>query len=217
MTEPIDKPSALVRAPDAYESAFMGANEDVVFRDKIKIHPAFHVLMAIATLGGIAGVIASGGPRAAAAVMIFVGLFVWGSTAALRTTVTRENLHIQYGWIGPTIPMQSIESVKPVKYSVLKYGGWGVRYSIFDGSWCYNMIGDRGQAVEVLHRKKGKLKKVLVASKDPEGLSYAIKQSQEVLIARYMCPPIAARHVEFDFGEEHGADVEESVANHLAE
>ena len=172
------KPDALLREPDAYEKAFMGPGESVVLRDKMSAHPVLHALMAIGVIAGVASVIATGQPILMAALPLLVGLLAWSSIATLRTTVSGENLHIQYGIIGPTIPIEDIQSAEPIDYSWVKYGGWGIRYSITDGSWCYNMVGDGGKAVEVHYVKNGKPKKVLVASKQNVLLADAINRAR---------------------------------------
>lgn len=166
------------RTADAYESAYMGADEHVVMRDKISMHPVFHVVIWTAIVAMIALILATAGPTVAAILPVLAGLAALSMTATLRTTVTQENVHIQYGFIGPTIPTASITSVKAVDYSWWKYGGWGIRYSLLDQSWCYNIIGDGGKAVEIQYKKNGKQKKILVASKQNALLADAILQAK---------------------------------------
>jgi hypothetical protein len=150
----------------------------VVMRDKISMHPVFHVVIWTAIVAMIALILATAGPTVAAILPVLAGLAALSMTATLRTTVTQENVHIQYGFIGPTIPTASITSVKAVDYSWWKYGGWGIRYSLLDQSWCYNMIGDGGKAVEIQYKKNGKQKKILVASKQNALLADAILQAK---------------------------------------
>jgi hypothetical protein len=185
MTEPVDTP--LTRRPDAYEAAFMGVDEQVVLRDKMSVHPGLHVAALLAVIGGVVAILAAGGSVLVAALPILAGLILFSMSATLRTTVSTDNVHVQYGVIGPKIPMATITSVKAVDYSWWKYGGWGIRYALSDGSWCYNMIGDGGKAVEILFEKNGKAKKVLVASK------------QNVLLADAISQAMRAEEVAFDF------------------
>lgn len=168
------------RQADAYESAFMGVDEHIVMRDKISMHPAFHIVTWLAIAAMTVVMVATGAPVFAPILPILAGLVALSMTTTLRTTVSKENVHIQYGFIGPTIPTASITSAKAVDYSWMKYGGWGIRYSLFDNSWCYNMIGDGGKAVEIQYEKNGKSKKVLVASKQNVLLADAIQQAMNV-------------------------------------
>ncbi|MEZ4462908.1 MAG: hypothetical protein R3E66_24905 [bacterium] len=179
-----------IRPADDYETSFMGVDEQVVLRDKMSVHPGLHIAMLWAVLVGIAAIATSGAPLVLAALPVLAGLIFFSMAATLRTTVSKENVHVQYGLIGPTIPITSIKSVKAVDYSWLKYGGWGIRYAITDGSWCYNMIGDGGKAVEIQYEKNGKAKKVLVASKQNVLLADAIDHAMH-----------AADEVTFDFKE----------------
>jgi hypothetical protein len=96
---------------------------------------------------------------------------------------------VQYGLFGPRIPVRDIERCEAIDYDWKQYGGWGIRYGR-DGSVAYNMMGDGGRAVKIVHRSaKGKSKTVLVASRDPERLAAAIQQARAAAAAS----PAAAR------------------------
>ncbi|MEZ4462631.1 MAG: hypothetical protein R3E66_23475 [bacterium] len=154
----------------------------------MSVHPGLHIAMLLAVLVGIAAIATSGAPLVLAALPVLAGLIFFSMAATLRTTVSKENVHVQYGLIGP-ISLTSIKSVKAVDYSWLKYGGWGIRYAITDGSWCYNMIGDGRKAGGIQYEKNGKAR-VLVASKQNVLLADAIDHAMH-----------AADEVTFDFKE----------------
>ncbi len=197
---PDDAPETtdLVRTSDPYEQEFMGAGELVLHRDKVANSGWMHALMAFVTVAGIVGVIGSGAPIAVALLPLLVGFMAWLSIATLRTTVTAENVYIQMGIIGPTIPVDSIVSAKAVDYSWVKYGGWGVRFSIFDGSIAYNVMSDKGKAVEIEYKKGNKIKKVLVSSHQNALLADAIQRAMAGELESDF-----EQEVALDFGEEN--------------
>lgn len=173
--------AALTRPPDEYEEKFMAPGEKVIYRDKMSMHPGFHIALLTLVIGAVVALALTGAPVAITALPLLVGLAAWASMMTLRTTVSEENVHVHYGIFGPTIPIEKIQSVEPVEYSWIKYGGWGVRYSIWDNSWAYNMIGDKGRAVELKYDKNGKTRKVLVASNEPVLLADSILQARKRL------------------------------------
>lgn len=174
-----------MRSPDEYEAEFMGDGDDVVHREKLTYPTWFlYFLGAALTLGlgmGLVGSIQSGDPAAialmAGMIPFMALLMLFGST--LRVTVTRDELAVQYGPIGPKIPIDRIELCEAENYSLWKYGGYGIRYSVIEGAWCYNMVGDKGKAVRIHYRtESGALKKVLVASPRHHALADAINRAR---------------------------------------
>ena len=123
MSEEKSIEAALTRPPDEYEKKFMAEGEKVVYRDKLSIHPAFHVALLTLVVGAISALALTGAPVAVTALPLLVGLVAWASMMTLRTTVSEENVHVHYGIFGPTIPIDRIQSVEPVKYNWMKYGG----------------------------------------------------------------------------------------------
>lgn len=163
----------------------MGVGEDVLHREKVACPKWFQVLMPlliVAACGaGLIGSVAAGEWIEAAAVgaMTPVALLGWLAMSTLRVTVTSKNLHVQYGLWGPSIPLESIEHCEAEHYSVWKYGGYGIRYSITEKAWCYNMLGDKGQAVRIHWRDDtGKLRRTLVASENHAALAAAINKAR---------------------------------------
>lgn len=198
---------SLARAPDAYEKSFMGVGEDVVLRDKMSYPWPFHLLMLLAIIGGAVGVLGSGAPIAVALVPLLVGLLAWSTITTLRTTVSTENVHVQYGVIGPTIPIDSIERCEAIDYNWWKYGGWGIRYSLLDRSWAYNMLGDGGRGVWIEYRDGKRTKRILIASKAPELVADAINRARSGTLAQPY-----AEEVELDLGAD--VAVEQEIEEH---
>lgn len=169
------------RAPDDYEARYM-AGDSVVYRDKMRAPGAFFAILGIPVF--IQAVVAAS--LAMAPAPIPLGVFaIFPLTAAfvaimallfavLRVTVSRHEVHIQYGLFGPKIPVHNITSAEAVTYDWKKYGGWGIRRAR-DGSWAYNMMGDAGRAVKIVWTdEKGSTNTTLVASSNPDALARAI-------------------------------------------
>jgi hypothetical protein len=115
-------------------------------------------------------------PLFTTALLVFCGL----TLSVLRTVVTSEEVHVQYGLWGPRIPIEAIRSCKVVPYDVLKYGGWGLKYR--NGVWAYTMHG-HPDVVELEWDERGKTKHAVVSSDDPAMLARKIQQSRGVRIA----------------------------------
>lgn len=175
-----------LRPPDEYEAEFMTPADGVLHREKIS-YPrwitwsisllllaafAFETV-ATAQTGDMVGAVA-------VAVMAPMILMLWLMMATLRVTVSRSMVAIQYGPFGPKIPLDQVELVATEdKYALWKYGGYGIRYSMVERTWLYNMIGDEGQAVRIHYRnKRGALKKLMVASKNHRLLADKINQAR---------------------------------------
>ena len=176
--------------PDPYESEFMGADgdDDVVHRAKMTLPAWFKWFVTLAVLGGLgAGAYSAFQAGDMASVGILAGLlpvmlFMITMMATLRVSVTKEEVNVQYGPIGPTIPIDAIEHCEAEDYKLWKYGGDGIRYSPIERAWCFNMVGDGGHAVRIHYRTdSGRLRKVLIASNHPHLLADAINR---VRIAR---------------------------------
>ena len=174
-----DEPKATA-GPDEYQAKFMG--EGALYHDKIRAPLLFHLIFLLPVIIGVgsaivaatqAGMVAAL-PGVFGAVMITLA---WLLFSVLRISVTREHVHVQYGLFGPKIAVRDIERAVAVAYDWKKYGGWGIRLGR-DGSVAYNMMGDHGRAVEIVYQDKGKSKKVLVASPDPERLARAIEEAR---------------------------------------
>jgi len=174
-----------MREADEYEAAYMAEGGPALHREKMSF-PRWFRYFTFASIGigvglGAAGAAASGAWATALLLglmlPVMLGFVLLMST--LRVTVTDQKLLVQSGPFGPSIPLDRIETCEAESYSLWKYGGYGIRYSVVDGSWCYNMLGDKGKAVRVHYRTdSGKLKKVVIASADNVGLARAINRAR---------------------------------------
>lgn len=174
-----------LRAADEYEAEFMGSGDGVLHREKLSYPAWFLALAGTAIAGGYAAgiwqVLQAGDPKGLAvlAAVLPLMLVMMVMVSTLRVTVTRDQVAVQYGPIGPQIPIDSIEHCEAEDYEFWKYGGYGVRYSPIEGAWCYNMLGDKGKAVRIHYRtKSGALRKVLVASPRHHVLADAINRAR---------------------------------------
>ena len=202
------------RPPDDYEARYM-AGEDVIYRDKIKVPKKFFLLFALPILiqaGSFALASSQGKPIPAGALaMVPVTALILSVIvllfAVLRITVTRREVHIQYGLFGPKIPISKIEDCRAVNYSWLEYGGWGIRRGA-DGSWAYNMVGDAGRAVRIEWvDEKGKDQTTLVASPNPEALARAIQEARGVAVVPAEEPAVAGAGARIGAGRRVAGEV----------
>ncbi len=185
---------------DDYEKKFMGA-EDIIYREKQTMPAWLRILVALMVMATLSA-ISTGGLWLFALLPVYLvtGLLLF-MMSSLRVTLTNEQLNIQYGLIGPEIPLSKIESAEPIKYSLLDSGGWGVRYSLTKRSWIYNVMGDQGNAVQLKYRTKNeKQKTIIIGSTDAPQLLRAINAA-------------TADQYSLDFGEQkqsaHGLLTEE--------
>ena len=169
------------RPPDLYEQKFMEGDGLVLYRARevapwqlhaLLLSPAGVVVVATILSGQLAGLLG-----------LPLILMIWLTFLALRVTVSEGAVNVQYGPIGPTIPIRSISEAKATTYDWKKFGGWGIKRS-FAGEWIYNMPGDGGRAVRVCWRDaKGRDKVTLIGSRDPDSLADAIARARGALPA----------------------------------
>ncbi len=171
------------RADDDYERAYM-THGNVRFRDKLVASKLFHALMGRSGVGLIGAAVAAWGANGdtlAAGVFLAgaaASVGTWGLFSGLRITVTDDNIIVQYGLLGPTIPLESIESIESVDYHWTRAGGFGIRLGM-DGSIVYNMMGDRGKAVKIVWRNKyGIKRKHVLSSTNPDAMVNAIEAAR---------------------------------------
>lgn len=170
----------LAAGPDPYQAKFMASG--ALYYDKIRAPLAYHLIFLLPVLVVVGSSIAAFAQAGAAALVapafsMLLLPIAWLLFSVLRISVTRDEVFIQYGLFGPKIAVRDIEHAAAVDYDWKKYGGWGIRYGR-DGSVAYNMMGDRGRAVEIVYKRGDKTKKVLVASPDPARLAGAINQAR---------------------------------------
>jgi hypothetical protein len=95
----------------------------------------------------------------------------------LRVNLTDRDVHVQYGVFGPRIALDRIVSCGSGEYSMLRFGGFGIKRSL-DGTWAFSVPG-AGRCVEIAWRDdKGTLRKVAVTSPEADALAQAINQAR---------------------------------------
>lgn len=177
----LDEGSARAPAPDPYEAKYMSGPDGALYFAKMTAPRYFHLLFLLPLVVIVGSAL---GSHAALLVPLLSSLplvLVWVLFSALRISVTTKEVHVQYGLFGPRIPIEAIASCEACEYDWTQYGGWGIRYGR-DGSVAYNMLGDGGRAVRITYKKGTKLKKVLLAAKDPERLAAAIHQARAMAL-----------------------------------
>lgn len=102
-----------------------------------------------------------------AVVLLAVGLlFV---VMKLRIETRTDALHLSYfPFFSRNIPYADIKSATVENYSVLAYGGWGLRYNFTKG-WAYTVSGRQGVRLELASGKS-----LFLGSQQPEALAQAI-------------------------------------------
>lgn len=149
----------------------------ILYHDKIRAPVGYHLLFLLPLLVTMGTTILGRAPLAIPLVTGAVLLVLWALFSVLRVSVSRDQVYVQYGIFGPKIAVRDIERCEAVDYDWKQYGGWGIRYGA-DGSVAYNMMGDRGRAVRIVHKDGAERKVVLVASPDPERLAAAINEAR---------------------------------------
>jgi hypothetical protein len=164
-------------APDPYEAKYMSGPDGALYFAKMTASRFFHLLFLLPLLLIIGSALVAHAPLLVPLVSAIPLFFVWILFSTLRISVTRREVYVQYGYLGPRIPIEAIESCEACDYDWEQYGGWGIRHGR-DGTVAYNMLGDRGRAVRITYKKGNKTKKLLLAAKDPERLAAAIQQAR---------------------------------------
>ena len=173
--------SARAPAPDPYEAKYMSGPDGALYFAKMTAPRFFHLLFLLPLLVSTGSALVSHAPLLVpllSAIPLFV---VWILFSTLRISVTTKEVHVQYGLLGPRIPIEAIESCEACEYDWKQYGGWGIRFGR-DDRVAYNMLGDKGRAVRITYKKGAKLKKVLLAARDPERLATAIQQARAMAL-----------------------------------
>ena len=111
----------------------------------------FHLLLGMACIAVVGSAVASG--TMVSLLTLPLLLLAWVLFMYLRVTVTAYTVHVQLGVFGPKIPLGDIVEVAAEKYPVLKYGGWGIRFTL-DGSVAYSVPGHGGRGVRIRYKKK---------------------------------------------------------------
>lgn len=189
----------------------MSDGAEVILRDKTvwRVGVALLGVPTVITFGAsafAAWTLATGAAEPGAWIGLAVPLLVGSITGActalfavLRCTVTTEHLSVQFGVLGPNIPIDAITSCEVQPYQWTKWGGWGVRG--FGRDVAYSTTGP-GRGVQIVYVKDGAEQRVFVTSYDPEGIVRAVAEAK----AR-KARPLATRVAE-DVGADDEAEAE---------
>lgn len=188
-------PNALAPAPDEYEAEYMPGGGQVLHRSKIVARRMALLMTALGVLMGVLALVSFFNAPLVAAVTLSLGslvmLFVGIGLSVMRTKVTSEELHVQYGLWGPRVPIDSITACNVVPYDWKEFGGWGIKRSRA-GVWSYTpTLVDRVVSVSWTD-ERGKNKRAVFAAEDPEAVAAAIRR------ARTLPKAVAAGKVRVD-------------------
>jgi hypothetical protein len=178
---PIDKCDALIEPSaqpdlDAYEANYMAGPTGTLFRSKVRsawVGPAFTAVMSLFVLvwGATHGQLILSLILAPA--MALVGLFF----NVIRVRVSANSVDIQYGLLGPSIPIESIESAEAIIHSYRNPLRWGISPT-GKGERLYTIPGDGGRAVKIVWRDGERRKVHIIGTHEPERLAEAIRTAR---------------------------------------
>ena len=105
--------------------------------------------------------------------LLFLGIAI--NFSRLRIRIAPESMIVGYGILKYAIRRENIEDCYLDKASATRYRGWGIRLGRVGGEWklVYNII--RGPQL-VLLLKKGRFKKLVFSTKNPEKVMMLIKR-----------------------------------------
>jgi hypothetical protein len=177
--------------PDEYERRFMEAGETVRHRDKVLWRMGVPILGGFSLLAlalGITGIVSALAQPAGIgmAIGLGAGVLVLGASAVLgfcaatltvlRTVVTDRALHVQYGLWGPTIPLETIESVAVARYDWTRFGGWGLRGR--GAERAFTIQGRDDTTLCVRWRDGATVATTWITVSDPAGTAIAIERAR---------------------------------------
>jgi hypothetical protein len=168
-----EKPSTTPAPPDAYEAEYMSA-EGGVLHERRRMPGWFFALMGVVALIELAASIATRNPLPALLAVPILGA-VTLLLSHLRVVLSETHLHIQYGLWGPKVAIADITSVRVERYSMMRYGGFGIRRSI-DGVWAYSTPGGNGDALVIEARDgRGGTRKICITLDQAERFRQVIE------------------------------------------
>jgi len=156
---------------------------DVIYRDKVVWRRSWLLgLPGLLCLIGAVVLALTPGPwwvpiQMGAMALLFGAL--WMLFSVMRTVVTAEQVHVQYGLFGPRVPIEKIQSVEVVDYDWVSYGGWGIKYSVRKKAWAYTTLTDHKQVVQMTWLDdKGATKKAVFSASNPHAVAEAIQRAR---------------------------------------
>jgi hypothetical protein len=201
---------------DDYEREHMRRKGQLLLADRTRFRGLMPTLgtlsgfMLAASIGTAVGAIVTGlWPFWLAAGTVAFGGGLLGSAgvlfSVLRVAVTTEELHIQYGLVGPRIPIDNIQECEVVDYDAMRYGGYGVKVRSIDGRMerAYTVPTQDNRVVRVVWRQDGATKHAVFSSEQPDAVRSAIHDA----IARRA--PGGAFRMRVELPEQGESEVEE--------
>lgn len=182
MAETSNLPQTLSSAQelDPYEARYMSGDGVVRCRSKVGGTwqvPAFTGLTSAFLLVWCAAHGGLGLGLAASALLVLGGLFF----SVIRVTITSTIVDVHFGLMGPKIPLDAIESVKPVVHDHQSFLRWGIT-PLGKGQWLYTIPGDEGRAVKIVWRgARGQRTVHYIGCQDHEALAAEIQQARDQL------------------------------------
>lgn len=172
---------------DAFERQYMSDGAPVLYRERSKASPLLLAMYGVAAIGTIGNLVV-GQFLAAGGVLAFLAL-LYVITSVLRVTVTQKSVFIRLALWGPTIPLESIESVEAFRYTFWDYGGWGVRIRVGKGTM-YNVPGDGGHAVRIVWTDEhGQRRRTAVGTKHAAALAEQIEEARKDRAPKQLVEP----------------------------
>lgn len=133
----------------------------------------------------------------AAGAALFMGI-TWLTAMVVRVIVTADEVRIQHGLFGPSIPIDDIVSVRADRHGFKRFllgFGWGLGGKALDGSHIYSTLGvPRGLVIR--YRTEKGIAEAFVSSDDPEALITAIDRASKR--TRVALPDAPAAQAEVD-------------------
>ncbi len=178
--KPPDIP-ALTPPPDEYESEYMSGGGQVLHRSKLVARRLALLLLTSGVLTGVHAAVSFFNESLLAAILLSSGslamLLAGLSLSVMRTKVTFEVLHVQYGLWGPRVPITAITSCNVIPYDRQKFGAWGIKRSV-DGTWCYMPTMVESVVSISWTDEQGDTKKAIFAAEDPDAVAVAIRRAR---------------------------------------
>jgi hypothetical protein len=167
-------------ASDAYQAKFM-KGDAALHRSKVVSRPLAILLGFFALLFFITALTtAITGVPVLAITMGIGGLFMLFCALGLsviRTIVTADEIHVQYGLWGPRVAIARIRSCRAIDYDWVRFGGFGIKRSL-DGTWAYT-LDMKGRVVELVYEdERGRPKTVVFTAQSPEAVVLAVEQAR---------------------------------------
>ncbi len=157
---------------------YMEGTDEVLHRQKMHWPWYFYLLLGVVFSIGLGALFAAAAPLLPFLLMLAAMAIIFTTFYALRVSVTQDHVFVQYGLLGPKIRVEDIVHCEAEDYNILKYGGYGIRYSVVDGSWAFNMMGDKGKAVRIHYKTAMGIRKLVVSSTHPLLMADAINRAR---------------------------------------